>query len=207
MRATGRSRCSSATRPGSFATGFNPFQSPVTLLVGQGVSDVEAVEGASGRGIDLVVTDELTGQVSILGGGAGGVVAVPVPMPAGTGLSAIDPASTPEVTSADATTGVAGGRITPGGPTDLVTVNPGAETIGVLDGLGDGRFANPVAIVTPTPDEIVRMGDFTGDGLDDLAVLGRRRGEHLPGRRPWGLPASDHLRGAGGIRRADASST
>ncbi len=157
---------------GSFATGFNPFESPVTLLVGQGVSDVEAVEGASGRGIDLVVTDELTGQVSIIGGGAGGVIAVPLPMPAGTGLSAIDPASTPEVTSADATTGVAGGRITPGGPTDLVTVNPGAETIGVLDGLGDGRFANAVAIVTPTPDEIVRMGDFTGDGLDDIAVLG-----------------------------------
>ena len=84
---------------------------------------------------------------------------------------AIDPGNTPEVTSAEATTGVAGGPITPGGPTDLVTVNPGSDTIGVLDGLGDGRFADPVAIDTPSPGTIVRMGDFTGNGLDDLAVL------------------------------------
>ncbi len=156
---------------GSFATGFNPFQSPVTLFVGLGVSNVEAVEDASGRGIELVVTNKLTGQVSIVGDGTGEVVAVPVPLPAGTGLSAVDPDSTPEVTSAEATTGVAGGPITPGGPTDLVTVNPGSDTIGVLDGLGGGLFANPAAIVTPSPGEIVRMGDFTGNGLDDLAVL------------------------------------
>jgi hypothetical protein len=156
---------------GSFATSFNPFLSPVTLFVGLGASNVEAVAGTSGRGMELVVTNELTGQVSIVGDGTGGVVGVPEPLPAGTELSAIDPDSTPEVTSAEATTGVASGTITPDGPTDLVTVNPGSDTIGILDGLGGGLFADPAAIVTPSPGEIVRMGDFTGNGLDDLAVL------------------------------------
>ncbi len=156
---------------GSFATSFNPFHSPVTLFVGLGVSNVEAVADASGRGIELVVTNELTGQVSIVGDGTGGVVGVPEPFPAGTELSAIDPNSTPEVTSAEATTGVASGPITPGGPIDLVTLNPGSSTLDVLDGLGGGRFANAASIDTPAPGQIVRMGDFTGNGLDDLAVL------------------------------------
>src|SRR5262249_46376890 len=34
-----------------------------------------------------------------------------------------------------------------------------------------GRFANPVTIQTPGPAQTIRMGDFTGNGLDDLAVL------------------------------------
>ena len=156
---------------GSFATSFNPFQSPVTLFVGLGVSNVEAVQNPSGGGIELVVTNELTGQVSTLGDGSGGVVAAPEPFPAGTGLSAIDPGGTPEVTSLEATTGVAAGTLTRGGPPDLVTINPGSSTLGVLDGLGGDRFADPIVIDTQSPAEIVRMGDFTGNGLDDLAVL------------------------------------
>ena len=97
--------------------------------------------------------------------------AAPVPYRAGTGLSAVDPGSTPEVTSLEATAGVAAGPLTPGGPTDLVTINPGSETLDVLDGLGGGRFANPVALQTASPAQVVRMADFTGNGIDDLAVL------------------------------------
>ena len=52
-----------------------------------------------------------------------------------------------------------------------MTNNPGSDTLEILDGLGGGRFANPVAIETATPAQIVRMGDFTGNGIDDLAVL------------------------------------
>ncbi len=155
---------------GSFATGFNPFLAPVTLDVGIGVSDVEAVADASG-GVYLVITNKLTGQVSTLGDGSGGVVAAPEPHRAGTGLSEIDPGSTTEVTSLEDTAGVAAGPLTPGGPTDLVTINPGSNTLDVLVGLGDGRFAYPVTIETPSPAQIVRMGDFIGDGVGDLAVL------------------------------------
>ena len=123
------------------------------------------------RGAHLVITNKLTGQVSTLGDGSGGVRRGPRAARAGTGLSEIDPGSTTEVTSLEDTAGVAAGPLTPGGPTDLVTINPGSNTLDVLVGLGDGRFAYPVTIETPSPAQIVRMGDFIGDGVGDLAVL------------------------------------
>ncbi len=143
----------------------------VILPVGLGISNVQAIDTSGDGQLDLVVTNELTGQVSVLHNWDNDTFAAQVPYRTGTAPSAVDLGDTPEVTSPDGTTGVAAGPITPGGPTDLVTVNPGTDTLGVLDGLGGGRFANPVAIVTPSPGEIVRMGDFTGNGLDDLAVL------------------------------------
>ncbi len=147
------------------------FLPPVTLTVGLGVSDVEAVDATSGGALDLVATSKLTGQVSVLYNLGNGTFAAPLPYRAGTGLSEIDPGATPEVTSLEATAGVAAGPLTPGGPSDLVTINPGSNTLDVLDGLGGELFANPTAIETQSPAEIVRMGDFTGNGLDDLAVL------------------------------------
>ena len=74
---------------------------------------------------------------------------------------------------------MAAGPLTPGGPTDLVTINPGSNTLDVLAGLGGGRFANPVAIQTQHPAQVVRMADFNHDGIPDLAVLDRQRREHL----------------------------
>ena len=156
---------------GSLQAGLRPFLPPVTLPVGLGVSDVQAVDTTGSGRLDLVVTNKLSGQVSVLLNLGDGSFAAPVPYRAGTGLSAIDPGSTPEVTSLEATAGVAAGPLTPGGPTDLVTINPGSNTLDVLVGLGGGRFANPVTLQTASPAQVVRMGDFTGDGIDDLAVL------------------------------------
>jgi hypothetical protein len=150
---------------------FPTFLSPVTLRVGLGVSDVQAVDTTGSGRLDLVVTNKLTGQVSILYNLADDTFAPPVPYRAGTGLSAVDPGSTPEVTSQEVTAGVAAGTFTTGGLTDLVTIDPGSNTLDVLAGLGGGRFANPVTIQTPSPAQDVRTGDFTGNGLDDLAVL------------------------------------
>jgi hypothetical protein len=41
----------------------------------------------------------------------------------------------------------------------------------VLAGLGGGRVANPVALQTKSPAQLVRAADFTGNSIDDLAVL------------------------------------
>jgi hypothetical protein len=156
---------------GSVATGFNPFQPPITVFVGQGVSDVEAVDG-SGGGIYLVVTNQITGEVTTLGDGSRGVVAALEPYRAGTGLYALDTSgSSPVVTSLEATAGVTAGAFTVGGPTDLVTINPGTETIGLLAGLGDGRFADPATLYSGSPARVVRVADFNQDGVPDLAVL------------------------------------
>ena len=157
---------------GSFLTGFDePFLPPVTIPVGLGVSDVQAIDTNNDGHLDLVVTNKLTGQVDVLYNDGDNRFAALVPYRAGTGLSAADAGSSPEVTSLDGTASVAAGPLTPGGPASLVTVNPGSYTIGVLAGLGGSRFADPAAIDTLAPGQIVRMADLTGNGVADLVVL------------------------------------
>ncbi len=162
---------------GSFTDPVDPqlfppdFLPPVTLHVGLGVSDVEAVDTTGDGRLDLVVTNEVTAQVSVLLNLGNGRFAAPVLYRAGAEISAISDGSPPKVNSLEATAGVAAGSLTPGGPTSLVTMNPSSNTIDVLAGLGGGRFANPVTIGTASPAQVVRMADFTGNGADDLAVL------------------------------------
>jgi hypothetical protein len=147
------------------------FLPRITLRVGLDVSDVEAVDTTGYGRFDLVVTNEVTGQVSLLLNLGNGRFAAPVPYRAGTGTSAIDPGSPPQVTSLEATAGVAARATAPGSLTGLVTINPGSITLDVLAGLGGGRFANPVSIGTASPAQVVRVGDFAGNGALDLAVL------------------------------------
>jgi hypothetical protein len=157
--------------PRSAGSDLPSWLPPVTLTVGLGVSDVQAVDTTGSGSLDLVVTNKLSGQVSVLHNWGDGSFAAPVPYRAGTGLSAIDPGSTPEITSLEATAGVAAGPLTTGSPTSLVTINPGSNTLDVLAGLGQGRFANPVSLQTASPAQIVRVADFNHDGIPDLAVL------------------------------------
>ncbi len=63
------------------------------------------------------------------------------------------------------------GTFRPGGPQDLVAINPGSNTFSVLKALGDGRYANPDPSSTKSPSQMAVVADFTGNGLDDLAVL------------------------------------
>ena len=149
----------------------DPFGAPLNLPVGLGVSDVQAIDTAGNGRLDLVVTNKLSALVSVLQNLGAGRFAPPAPYRAGTGLALVYTSYTPEVSSLDATAGVAGGAFTTGGPTDLVTINPGSDTLDVLVGLGGGRFANPIAIHTSSPAEVVRVGDFNNDGIPDLAVL------------------------------------
>src|SRR6185312_682018 len=73
------------------------FLTSICLAVGPGVSDVQAVDTTGDGRLDLVVTDQLTGQVGILANWGYDVFAPMVPYQAGTGLSSVDPAATPEV--------------------------------------------------------------------------------------------------------------
>ena len=149
------------------------FLAPVVLPVALGTSDVQAVgTSVSGR-LDLVLTNKLTGQITILRNLGGGAFAPPVNYSASNGLSAIDTGGTPEVTSLEASAGVAAGPFTTGGPTDLVALNPGSNTLDILAGLGGGRFANPVTIPSDNSNlQVVRTADFNDDGAPDLALLG-----------------------------------
>ena len=184
--------------PQSFPPQFLPA---VTIPVGLGVSNVQAVDTTGSGRLDLVVTNKLTGLVSVIRNLGGGAFAPPVPYRAGTGLSAIDPGSTPEVTSLEATAGVAAGPLTPGGPTDLVTINPGSNTLDVLVGLGGGRFANPVTIQTASPAQVVRMGRLHRQRNRRPGRSHHDWREHLSRQRQGLLPAAGHLPGRPRVRR------
>jgi hypothetical protein len=183
------------------------FLPAVSIPLDPGVSDVQAVDptGSGGR-LDLMVTNKLSGQLSILRNLGDGAFGPPERYRAGTGLSAIDTSGSPGVTSLEATAGVAAAPFTSGGPTDLVAINPGSNTLDVLAGLGGGRFANPVTIQTPHPAQVVRTADFNHDGIPDLALLGTSQvtillgngqgGFHPPvsydaGFQPSGLTVAD----------------
>src|SRR5262249_41490650 len=121
---------------------------------------------------DLLVTNKLTGAVGVLRGLGGGSFAPPDWSRAGTGLYAVTTdGDATSLTTLEATAGVAAGRFTRGGLADLVAINPGSNPLDLLAGLGQGRFANPVALQTRHPVRVVRVEDFNGDGVLDLAVL------------------------------------
>ena len=160
--------------------------------------------------LDLVVTNELSGLVGVLRNLGNGSFAPAVSYRASTGLYAVtdNGDGTDNLTAREATAGVAAGPLAPGGPTGLVTINPGSNKLDVLAGLGGGRFANPVPIDTPSPAEVVREADFTGNGVADLAVLtangvsiylGNGKGGFSPpvtynaGTDPTGLTVADLL--------------
>ena len=72
---------------------FDPQSAPArTIPVGLGVSDVQAVDTTGSGRLDLVVTNKLSGQVSILRNLGDGNFGPLEPYRAGTGLSASTPA-------------------------------------------------------------------------------------------------------------------
>ncbi len=156
--------------PGSFPVSFVAH---LTIPVGLGVSDVQLVDTTGSGVLDLVVTNKLTGQATILRNLGHGNFAPPATYRAGTGLSTIDTSSGSAVIAArEATAGVAAGSFASGAFTELATINPGSNTLDVLAGLGGGRFANPITLETKSPAQVVRGADFNHDGVPDLAILG-----------------------------------
>src|SRR5262249_39068451 len=164
-------------KPGNFVGPINPefvprFLAPVTLPVGLGASDMTLVDTAGTGAIDIVVTNKLTGQVSIVRNQGDGTFAPPALYRAGTGVSGLDNGSGSfQAVSLDGTSGVAAGRFTQGGPTGLITINPGSKTLNFLAGAGSGGFANPIVLATGSSAQVIRTADFNHDGFSDVALL------------------------------------
>ena len=149
-----------------------PFLPPMTLTVGPGVSDVTLADVSGDGRTDIIITDELTGEVGVLRNVGLETLLPAVFYRAGGGLYTVTSAGGPAtVTTLEATAGVASGALTPGGPTGLVAIDPGSYTFSVLSGLGGGRFANPVTFLTATPAIAVLVADLEGNGIPDTIVL------------------------------------
>ena len=147
----------------------------VDIPVGNGVSSISIADVNQDGRPDILFTDQASGQVGIIINSPGPSFGEPMRYRAGEGLSALlggSGSTSPSLSSLDGTVGVAAIALMKGGPTDLVALNSGAETLGVLNGLGGGRFANPWSLPTYGHTSYVAVADLNGDGNPDLVTLG-----------------------------------
>ncbi len=153
-------------------TGYVPA---ITLSVGSGVSDVSVGDVNQDRRQDILLANQTSGEVEVILNLGDGTFSQPLLYRAGVGLSAVvgGAGTTPQsVYSQDGTIGVAAIGLTPDGPPDIVALDAGANTFGMLVGLGGGRFANPSSEPTTGTTIAVRVADLEHNGESDMAILG-----------------------------------
>jgi hypothetical protein len=124
---------------------------------------------------DIVVTNQLSGDVSILLNDPARPFGSELRFRAGVGLYWVDQGDGgPVVRSSQGSAGVVAGPFTGEQSTDLVVTNSGANSFSLLRGTGLGGFLNPQAVQTfatgVRPTGVV-AGDFNHDGNLDLAIL------------------------------------
>ena len=164
----------------AFAQG-NSF-APMTRPVGVGPSDIAFLSVAGQLGLDVVVSDQVSGDYTVLLNDGGGTSAPTFSQEyryrAGSGLFGIsvDPITGEQsILSQLQTVAIAAGDFTGSGSDDLIVVNRNAKSFTLLPSLGQGRFADPQdgATYFPTsdqPDQIVAL-TLPGDTLASVAVL------------------------------------
>ncbi len=142
------------------------------IPIGLGASSIALADlDATGRP-DLIVTNSLTGTVGVRRNLGNGSFADPSPYTAGAGPYSMNLDADGVPASLDATAAVASGVFTPQGPLGLVTLDPGTNSLAVLEGLVNGAIGNPITTLTTGQAQVVSTGEFSDDGLTDLAVLG-----------------------------------
>ena len=66
---------------------------------------------------------------------------------------------------------MAAGAFTPGGPPDLVAIDPGSNTFSVLQRAGRRPFRQPGHRPHASPARAVRVADLEGNGVPDAILL------------------------------------
>ena len=125
----------------------------MTIPVDPGVSDLKAVDTTGSGPLDLVITNTLTGQVSVLLNLGNGTFGPPSPIAAGSGSPRSIPAPAPARPrdSEEATAGVASGSLTPGGPIEPSHDQSRISTLDMLAGKRGGGITNPMIVRTEQP--------------------------------------------------------
>jgi hypothetical protein len=163
------------------------FSAPLTLFTGEAPSDIALVDVNGDGLLDIVVTNQASGDVTVFLNDPSHSFATSYRFRAGTSLYGLDTTGTNSVVGTlEQSVSLAAGDFTGDGRTDLVVVNRGAHSFSVLPNDGQGGFGDPqTALTTSTSDGFainekpgpVVAGDFNGDGKPDLAILMEDRGE------------------------------
>jgi VCBS repeat-containing protein len=132
----------------NFTTG--DFTFPFSVAVGDFNADQDP---------DLAVVSIITGNVSVLLGGAGGGFGAPTDFPAG-----------------DTPFAVAVGEFNGDNDPDLAVANQGSNNVSVLLGGAGGSFGAPTSYATGFGPSSVAVADFNGDNDPDLAVANQDAG-------------------------------
>jgi hypothetical protein len=139
--------------------GAGNFQAPLTFAAGSGPTSVAAADVNGDGRPDLVVADGGSNSVSVLVGNGDGTFQAPLSFAVGVSPSAVVVAD-----------------VNGDGKPDLVVANPGSTTVSVLanttpTGAATPTFAAAVNLTIAAGLAGVAVGDFNGDGAQDLATI------------------------------------
>src|SRR5262249_3449198 len=150
------------------------------LSTGETPSDIALVDADGDGLIDLVVSNQASGDVSVFLNDPSHSFSTTYRLRAGTGLYGLDrTAATPTISSLQQSVSLTTGDFTGRARNDLIVVNRGAHALSVLQNDGRGGFRNPQAALPPStsdgpvannqPGPVV-VGAFHGPGQPlDLA--------------------------------------
>jgi hypothetical protein len=147
------------------------------LFVSPGISSITLAD-LNGNGLpDIVVTNRVTGEVTVLVNSATNPFSTRLVFRSGTGLTGLGTYNGwADVQSEDAPAAVVAGLFTGGTVPDLAVLNSGADRVDLLAADGEGGVYNPApaaSLLTGQDPVALVTGDFNGDGQPDLAVLNK----------------------------------
>jgi len=174
------------------AAGFRDGPLPLNLTVGSGPSDLELADADGTGTIDILVTNRLSGDVSIYRNWGNGNFAPEERYRTGTLPYGIDlQADGLHLRSLERPDALVVADVTGDRVADLLVRNSGSASFALLSGNGAGGFTNPTVItffVADADSAQFRVADFNRDGIPDLAEL-------LPGTGQMNIRlGADHRR-------------
>jgi hypothetical protein len=150
------------------------------IPVGVDPTDLALADVDGDARLDILVTDQFSGDVSVVRNGPGAPYSSLSRFRAGTGLFGIDNSSGSVAIRSDIRPlGLAPVRFDRNGPPDLIVTDRVNDRFSILRNSGAGGFLNPEnapAYATGGHPSVVVSADFNGDGLPDLAILNDQTG-------------------------------
>ncbi len=154
----------------------NPTWSTMTIPVGIAPSDIAFADVNGDGWLDIVVTDQASGDVTVLLNDASHSFKQIERFRAATGLFGLDTSSaTVQVSSLARSVSLAAGDFTGDGLNDVVVVNRGSHSFTVLPNDGNGGFRIPTAALTTSTSDGLAINDQPGP-----VVAGHFRGPTMP---------------------------